>query len=278
MAGALSVVWGTASWRRTTTKTVDELFAGRRAVSTSPNADVFSHAQLDDLPAPVARYLAFALPDGQPRIHTARIEWRGEFQRTPGGGWSPFTAEQHYTTSPPGFVWNAAIRMAPFIPMRVRDSYLGGAGSMMGRLGGIATIIDERGTRELASGALTRWLGETAWFPTALLPGMGVSWEAVDATTARAVVADGENRVEAVFHFAPTGEMVRMTAMRYRDVNGVGKLTAFEGRYSEYARREGVMIPMRSEVAWLLPEGRFPYWRGHPVRVQYEAVTQPTSR
>ena len=24
------------------------------------------------------------------------------------------------------------------------------------------------------------------------------------------------------------------------------------------------------EVAWLLPEGRFAYWRGHPVEVRYD--------
>ena len=80
----------------------------------------------------------------------------------------------------------------------------------------------------------------------------------------------GGTTVSVDFHFAPTGEITGMTAMRYRAVNGAGVLTPFEGRYREYARRKGVMIPMSAEVAWLLPEGRVPYWRAHPVDVAYD--------
>ena len=47
-------------------------------------------------------------------------------------------------------------------------------------------------------------------------------------------------------------------------------LAPFEGRYRDYARRNGIMIPMSAEVAWLLPEGRFAYWRGHPAEVRYD--------
>jgi hypothetical protein len=281
-AGALAVAGGGIAWRRATAEAVAALLARQRdsyaTPNASPNAAAFSRTQVAVLPAPVARYLGFALPEGQHRIRTARIQWAGEFQRSPRAGWSPFTAGQHFTTSPPGFVWDAEIRMLSLVPMRVRDGYVGGAGSMVGRLGGVAPIISEGGTREMASGALTRWLGEAAWFPTALLPGAGVSWEPVDDSTARAVVVDGENRVEAEFHFAPGGEMTAMTAMRYRDVKGTGVLTPFEGRYGEYARREGFMIPMSSEVAWLLAEGRYPYWRGRPAQVHYELLPGPVSR
>ena len=92
-------------------------------------------------------------------------------------------------------------------------------------------------------------------------------WGAIDDNTARATVTDGPTRVSAEFHFAPRGEITRVTAIPYRDVNGVGVLTPFEGRYRDYARRNGVLIPMAAEVAWLLPEGRFPYWRGRPVEI-----------
>src|SRR5919205_1010103 len=69
--------------------------------------------------------------------------WAGEFQRSPGGGWSPFTAEQHFTIDPPGFVWDAEIRMLPLVPMRVRDGYVGGAASMLGSIGGLVPTVDQ---------------------------------------------------------------------------------------------------------------------------------------
>src|SRR5690606_9820859 len=96
-----------------------------------------------------------------------------------------------------------------------------------------------------------------------------VRWESVDDSTAIATVRDGDIHAMAEFHFAPTGEITRMTAMRYRDVNGTAVLTPFEGRYGEYEQRSGVMVPMEADVAWQLPEGEFPYWRGSPRDVEY---------
>lgn len=90
----------------------------------------------------------------------------------------------------------------------------------------------------------------------------GVRWDAIDDTTARATVTDRATTASAEFEFAPTGEITRMSALRYRDVNGTSVLTPFEGHYRDYARRAGIMVPLSAEVAWLLPEGRFPYWRG----------------
>ena len=193
----------------------------------------------------------------------------------PRAEWSPFTAAQRFTVSPPGFVWDARVTMMPVIPVRVRDSYVAGEGQMLGRIGGVVNVVNEGGTREMASSALVRWLGEAAWFPTALLPGDDVTWQPVDDSTARATVTDGDIRVSGDFHFAPTGEMTGMTAVRYRDVNGTGVETPFEGRYHGFERRQGVMVPKSAEVAWLLPEGRFGYWRGRPTDIAYEFAMAP---
>lgn len=281
-AAVIALVTGAVVWRRATGRSVDKLLEAARArLAGEPSPDSGLVPE-PDLPAPVARYIAFALPPDARGIRTARIRWTGEFQMRPGGGWKPFDAEQHVTAWPPGFVWDARIRVMPIMPVRVRDGYVAGEGSMVGRVGGLATVVDQGGTPEMAAGALARWLGEAVWFPTALLPdagpGEGIRWEAVDDGTARATITDGGTTVSAEFHFSATGEITGMTTMRYRDVNGTGVLTAFEGRYRNYARRDGVMIPMAAEVAWLLPEGRFPYWRGRPLEVVYErAVTGATS-
>jgi hypothetical protein len=31
-------------------------------------------------------------------------------------------------------------------------------------------------------------------------------------------------------------------------------------------------VPLDGEVAWLLPEGAKPYWRGHITEISYEAA------
>lgn len=263
---AVTLLIGQVAWRRSTRQRLAQL----RAAERPDPMRAFTRADLADLPAPVARYLAFALPEGQPRIRVAHVQWNGDMRLQPSGPWTPFTAEQTFTAAPPGFVWDARFRMMPLIPVFVRDGYHAGAGRMLGRLGGVINVVNDAGTPEMAQSALARWLGEAAWFPTALLPGDGVTWHPIDDSTARATVSDGALSVSADFQFAATGELLRMSAMRYRDVDGRGVLTPFEGHYSGFVRRQGVMIPSSAEVAWLLPEGRYAYWRGEPAVVRYE--------
>lgn len=271
VAAIAGSIIGELVWRRATEDRVARLL--ERAQDRPPAPDAFSREQLGGLPAPVARYFAFAIPEGRARIRTAQIRWTGEFQLRPDAGWIPFTADQHFTTSPPGFVWDATMPMLPLVRVRIRDSYIAGTGSMLGRFGGLVPVVDEGGTPEMAASALVRWLGEAVWMPTALLPREGLEWQAVDDTTARATVTDGATSVTAEFTFGSTGEITRMTALRYRDVDGTGVLTPFEGVYGEYGLRNGIQVPLTAEVAWLLPEGRYPYWRGQPADVAYDIDT-----
>jgi hypothetical protein len=176
---------------------------------------------------------------------------------------------EDFAVRPPGFVWDARIRMAPLLTALVRDSYLAGEGVMHGSIAGVVTVVEQRGTPEMAAGSLLRYLAEAAWLPTALLPSAGVRWEAVDDTTARATLADGAATVSMEVHFGARGEIERITALRHRDVDGAPVLTPWEGRFGEYARVEGMMAPMRGEVGWMLPDGWSPYWRGRTVRAEY---------
>jgi Family of unknown function (DUF6920) len=46
--------------------------------------------------------------------------------------------------------------------------------------------------------------------------------------------------------------------------------TPWEGRWSDYEFRDGMLIPLAGEVAWMLGEGPKPYWRGRITNVLYE--------
>lgn len=224
------------------------------------------------LPEPVARYFRFALSvDPRPIVRT-RIDWDGEMRMRPDAEWQPFTATQAFSSDPPAFVWDARVRMIDVVPVRVRDAYRAQQGSMEARVLGVARVVDQRGSPQLAQSALARWLGEAVWFPSALVPtGDGrIRWQALDDSMARATVTDGATSASADFTFAPTGEIRSMRALRYRDVGGEAVLTSFEGEYGGWIRRGGFMVPGAAEVAWLLPEGRYAYWRGRPTHIDYD--------
>lgn len=230
----------------------------------------YDPARLMAAPAPVRRYIAFALGPGQRAVCRARLEHAGEFAARP-GQWKPFTSVQHVTAAIPGFVWDAHLSMSPLpLAVRVRDAYVRGAGSTRAALGGLVPVGGQEGTPEVAASALWRYLAEAVWFPTALLPSERLAWTPVDDRTARATLSDQGVTAVADFHFGADGEVVRVTGMRYRAVGDGQLLTPTEGRHGAYARVGGMMIPTEGEVAWLLPEGPHAYWRARLVRAAYE--------
>jgi hypothetical protein len=262
-AGALAV--GALAWRRESASSIARL----RNLGEDP-ATRSAPIAFDSLPAPVVRYFAFALANQDLAARTVHIRWTGEFRMRPDAGWVPFSATQDFTVHRPGFVWDARIHMLPLVSVRVRDAYTASTAFMLGRVGGLVTVVNQSGSSELAQSALARWMGEAVWFPMALLPRDGVRWQAIDDSTARIVVDDGATTASAELHFAPSGEVIRMSALRYRDVNGTSVLTPFEGLYRDYARIGGVMVPTNAEVAWLLPEERYAYWRARPKEIRYQ--------
>jgi hypothetical protein len=255
-------------WQRRTGELLARLEAGRegRCLAT------FDPREVDRLPAPVQRYFGAALVPGQPIIAGATIEHAGTFNMSAEGErWVPFTSVQRVVTRRPGFVWDARIRMFPGLDVRVHDAYAGGEGILRAALLGVVPLMDVHGTPELAQGELMRYLAEALWYPTALLPGEGVCWEAEDARSARATISDGGTSVTLAFAFRDDGlvESVRARA-RGRSVGKRVIPTPWEVRLSDYRRGDGPCVPYAGEVAWLLPEGRLPYWRGTIAKLSYE--------
>ena len=267
---AIAAAVGTRRWNRATARAVARLDAPPRDEAHPPAT--YDPAQLDGLPAPVVRYLSFALLPGQPLVRRARVEHRGEFLVAP-GRWRPFTSVEHFVVRPPGFVWDAAIRSAPLVVVRVRDGYHRGVGSMRAAVGALVPVTDQRGTPEMAEASLQRYLAEAPWVPTALLPGAGVVWTAVDDGTARATLTDRGVSASVDFHVGAGGELLRVSALRHRDVDGTPVPTPWVGRSWDYRRLEGMMVPTAGDVEWCPPDGPpVAYWRARLTRVAYETT------
>ena len=261
-----AAVLGARAWDQATARMVARVAAAGRGA----HPRTFRAGMLAGVPAPVARYFEFALSPSQSLVRTARVEHSGEFRASLDAAWSPFRSVQHFSADPPGFVWDARIDMVPVVDVRVRDSYVGGEAGMLGKVAALVPVVDQQRSPELAAGALHRYLAESAWLPTSLLPREGLVWEAVDDATARVMLTDSGVTVSLDVHFAASGGIERVEAERYRDVDGEGVLTPFVGHFRDYVEVEGMRIPGQGEVEWILPEGRFSYWRGRVERVEYD--------
>lgn len=205
-------------------------------------------------------------------IHAVRLAHRGQFNLSSSGErWVPFTSHQQVVAQRPGFVWDARMSVMPGLPVHVHDAYVAGEGRLEAALWGLWPLALLRDRDEVARGELMRFLAEAAWYPTALLPRPGLVWEPVDARQARATLSDGPIRVTLTFHVGSDGLIDTIRAdQRGRTVDGQVVPTPWEGRMSNYQRREGLLVPMDGEVAWLTPQGRLPYWRGTIVDLQFD--------
>jgi hypothetical protein len=267
----LAVFYAKSRWRSETQDMRDRLEAGRKPIQPR----VFDAGELVGLPAPVERYFRTVLREGQPMIAAATVEHTGTFNVGEATDrWKPFTSTQWVVTQRPGFVWDGRVAMAPGVAVRVHDAYVGGIGVLHPAILGLVTLMDMRGTGDIAEGELLRFFAETAWYPTALLPSQGVRWEAVDAQSARGTLTDGATAVSLLFRFNAAGLISAVRAeARGRTVNGKVVPTPWEGQWSNYERHAGMQVPTQGEVAWHLPEGPKAYWRGRITRLEYEFTT-----
>jgi hypothetical protein len=249
-----------------------ELRARLDAARAPVRPETVDFRELEGLPAPVQRYFRATLEDGRPMVAGIRVRHEGTFNMgETTDRWKPFTSDQKVVTQRPGFDWDARIAMMPGVPVRVHDSYVAGEGILHASLLGLFTVADQRGTDDVAEGELMRYFAEAAWYPTALLPSQGVRWEAVDESSARATLTEGDISITMLFTFDEQGLMETARAeSRGRTVDGDGVPTPWRCRFWSYEERGGMRVPLGGEVAWLPPEGEKPYFRGRITEIDYE--------
>ncbi|WP_424004860.1 DUF6544 family protein (plasmid) [Haloarcula salina] len=260
---------GTAIQKRRTARRVRDL---RQSAAGGPG-ETFSTEDVADLPDPVREYFATVLREGQPHVDAVRLEQTGTLRAGDASSrWWPFTATQYVTVDPPGFLWDAAVDVAPLVSLRVRDSYRDGDGSASVSLGGLVPIDGADPSPELNEGELLRYLAEAVWYPTALLPSQGMEWDAVDDGTATATLEYGGVSATLAFTF-DDGEVTEVHATdRPRRVDDGYEPTPWTGRWMDYETRNGMRVPTRGEVVWHLPDGDFTAWRWRLTDINYDQL------
>lgn len=261
-ASVAAALAGASSWTRATRASVAEL------TPAFSEPAVFTASSVDGLPAPVARYFHRAITSDHPMVRAAIATQEAEFFIN--GGWRPLTATQHFSVSPPGFVWDARIQMAPLLPALVRDSYVKQRGAMQASLYGAYTMVNERNKPQLDAGALQRFLGEAIWFPTALLPSPAITWKARDDRSAFATLQDGATAVTLLFEFGDDGMPVTISGDRYKEDRGSYTIQPWQIRCDRHELHDGLTIPSYCEAAWIINGTREPYWRGRITSINYQ--------
>jgi len=274
---AFAVGVGTHQWEKDTSSWLQDLSVGPR----DERPRFVSFDGFEQLPPPVARYLRFALEEGQPYYREVRLEQVGTIRGldSPEGRRQSFEAVEVLSVAPAGFVWDASVRLHRALPrvfgVRVRDAFVGGGGAAEVELLSLLPLASEKGSPELNSGALLRYLAEAVWLPTALLPSSGVRWSPIDESRALAQLRSGDTEVSLEFTFRENGEVAEVFSPgRHRKVGDGYSLDPWRGLHFEYREVSNMRVPMEGEVTWELPQGAVSVWQGRVTDIRYSAAHQ----
>ena len=191
-----------------------------------------------------------------------RLEQQGTFRMAVGKPWLPFRAHQAISAERCHFVWRAQIRMAPLLSVRVEDAYEEGRGRLRARVLGILPVASASGASTDA-GELLRYLAELPWCPFAYRQNPALDLEPIDDKRVR-VSCSTDQGVESLELTAnAAGDVIGVDApTRPMQTGKTSVRTPWRGTYWDHALWDGVRIPRKASVSWLLDEGPFEYFRG----------------
>ena len=238
-------------------KEVAELFSLSEDISNR----TFNYQQLDGLPEPVQRYFKHVLKDGQPFISYVRLIHDGQFKTGPKKDWIDIKGEQYFTTEKPGFIWKGKTSM-----FTARDMYLANKGRLVVTLLSLFKIVDGQG-ESFNQGELLRWLGESVWFPTNLLPSENLQWSPIDSSSAKLTFDYNDISVSYDVNFNDNNEITQMKTKRYMEE---GRLETWVGKFRNYKEINGIIIPTEIEAIWKLKEGDYSYVRFNIKKIEYD--------
>jgi hypothetical protein len=220
----------------------------------------FSIKQLEGLPEPVQRYFKYVLKQGQPYINTVRLTHDGFFKTDLKKDFIKITGEQYFSAKKPQFIWKGETSM-----FTARDFFIDDKGGLIATLFNVYNIVDAKGSN-FDEGELQRWLAESVWFPTNLLPSDKVSWSAIDTNSAKLSFHYKTVSFEFIVNFNATGEIIEIEGERFMTADQKEKWVC---KMTNYQERNGVKIPISDQAIWRLNDGDQVYAKFEVQKIEY---------
>lgn len=230
--------------------------------SAEQTSRIYHEDQTRHLPEPTRRYLKYALKENQQYINFVQLKHGGQFK--PSKKWASIKGEEYFTVNPPGFAWFGKVGF-----VSGKDTYYEGSGRMQIKLLSIIKLVDAKGEK-FNQGELARWLSETPWFPTAMLPSGNLNWEPINDGSARVFLTDHNMTVEGIFFFNEQGQITKFTTKRF----GEGELQDWICQYHDYKEVEGMHIPFYVEASWNSESEDSKYAKFRIEKIEYDRLSE----
>ncbi len=164
--------------------------------------EIVNEKDLHGLPRPVQRYLKYTNIIGKEKAKVFSIKFNGQFKMKLDADWINVSTEQYNFIASPARIFH--IRGAKgFIPVSGRDAYIDGKANMLIKVMSLFTVEDAKGY-EMDISELVTVLNDMVYCPSAFL-GDNIKWEAIDDTSAMAIITEHGMSASAIFFFNEEG-------------------------------------------------------------------------
>jgi hypothetical protein len=229
---------------------------------------IVTEEMVSNLPPPVQRYMAYSRVLGKTIPRTVRLKQVGRIRQAEKSAWMKLETVEHYSTTPPGFIWKVFVPKKSLPLALGRDASVNGQGSMWIKMLSLIPVVNATGS-EVDQGAMMRYLNEMTWFPAAFL-GDKVTWKAVDDGSAEVTLVDKEKSASAVMYFDPEGKPLNFVAKRYRMVGKRYEHETWSTPFTGHGEFEGLRLPVRGQGVWNLKEGDLVYVELEITELKYD--------
>jgi len=232
----------------------------------------FDASLVKDLPEAAQRYFQFAIAPGAKLSTVTEIDMSGTLSlgTKEDPNYQPMYARQ--ILSPPhGLIWQLRAGTWP-ISIAGSDGMEGEHSWVRFWLMGVLPVARAGGDKDHLRAAFGRVVAEAAfWTPAALLPQNGVTWESVDADTARATVVHRGMTQTADIHVDAAGRPDWVMIPRWTDANPekVYRIQPFGGTLDDFREVEGYRLPFRVDGGnFFGTDAYFPFYRARVEQIR----------
>ena len=236
--------YGNFRFQRMTNREANELLSNITVCDKS----VVTKEMINELPSIVRNWLTLSGVIEKEMNYFVRLKQKGEMRSKPGGKWMNFKAEQYFTPLQPAFIWTTRVQMWPLIYIKGRDKFTNGQGEMLIKALSLINVVNEAGDIKMNESTMLRYLAEICWFPSAALSDY-ITWETVDAHSAKATMNYKGVTVSGVFQFNENSDMVTFSANRYYGNGPKATLERWLVEAKAYKEYDGLRIPWKSKVS-----------------------------
>jgi hypothetical protein len=229
--------------------------------NTEESHKIYEMEQLKGLPEPVQRYFKYVLKEGQPYLNSVRLTHHGHFKTNLKKDFIKIKGEQYFSAEKPQFIWKGVTAM-----FTARDFFIGDKGGLIVTLLNVYNVVSAKGS-PYDEGELQRWLAESVWFPTNLLPSDKVSWTAINTDSSKLSFNYRTVSFDFIVTFNAIGEITTVEGHRFMTEKTKEKWTCKMANYREV---NAIKIPFSNQALWKLNGVEYCYAKFEIQKIEYD--------